>query len=102
MRLPPVVPRPPRRGHTLIEPIVALTLLALGALGAAALLATAAHRLARSAQLAHTRDDAQARAMRLASAPCAVDLRGVRTLPFDWTDSATGQPHARAGGTPCP
>lgn len=94
--------RPERRGHTLVEPIIALVLLALGALGSAALLANAAHRLTRSAQRAHTRDDAQARAMRVAAVPCAADLRGVRALPFDWTDSSSGVSNSRAGGTPCP
>ena len=88
-------------GHTLLEPIVALVLLAVGALGAAAVLAHAVQRLARTAQLGHTRDDALARAMRSAAQPCLVPSRAVQPLTIEWVDSATRLSHVRAWAAPC-
>ncbi len=93
--------RPARGGHALVEALVALTLLAVGALGAAALFAHAARRLTRTAQLAHARDAARARRSLDAAQPCAAGTRGVQPLVVQWTDSATGAVSVRAEGAPC-
>ena len=90
-----------RAGHTLIEPLVALTVFAVGALGAAAVLTHAMHRLARSAQQAHTRDGAVAQLMQSAATPCPADARGVQPLVIQWTDSATAAVTVRNTGAPC-
>ncbi len=90
-----------RRGHSLVETLVALTVFAVGALGAAALFAHAAHRLARAAQLAHTRDVVRARRAFAASAACDPFAKGVLPLTLAWTDSLSGAITLRADGAPC-